>query len=123
MAEGEHKLLASKNTSRAVVEQILPNGTALEFLNATHIQRHQELLAGDDSIGQEELRNLAQHIAKDVDNLKKKMMQDQAQQMQMAQQMMQGQQGKPGQPPQGPQPQPAPTQPGQLQVGEGLGLV
>lgn len=73
MAEGEHALFADPNTARVVSEVILTEGTPLQYLTPEHLRRHQELLEGDSEIGEKELRILADHIAKDADNLRKKM--------------------------------------------------
>jgi len=70
-AEGEHKLLANHNTSEGFLK-VRPNGTPDEFLTAAHIKRHRELMEGDDKIGETELRNLAKHIAQDIDNLRRR---------------------------------------------------
>ena len=78
MAEGEHRLFADKNTSKAMLE-LLPEGTPLAFLTATHLVRHMELMQSDDAIEPDELRHLIQHIAKDRENLEMKMQQEQAQ--------------------------------------------
>lgn len=83
MAEGEHKLLANANTSDATLG-VLPEGTPFEFLTAIHIKKHNELLRTDDQIGEREIMNLAKHIAKDVENLRKKMEQERVQRAQMA---------------------------------------
>lgn len=68
MAEAEHRLFADQNTSRVMLEKILPDGTPPEYLNATHLRRHQELLETDDKIEPNELRNLVEHIALDMRN-------------------------------------------------------
>ena len=77
MAEGEHRLLANKNTSRKTLEDILPDGTPLQFLNAAHIKRHIELIETDDNIEESEKINLVKHIAIDRENLLKKLAQEQ----------------------------------------------
>jgi len=74
MAEGEHRLFASSSTSEATLK-LLPEGTPSQFLTAQHLVRHMELMEGDDNIGEAELRNLVVHIAKDRENLEKKMAQ------------------------------------------------
>ncbi len=80
-AEGEHKMLANHNTSDAFLK-VRPDGTPDEFLNASHVKRHRELMETDDKIEEKELRNLAKHIATDMDNLKKRIAQEATQQRQ-----------------------------------------
>lgn len=71
VAEDEHKLLASDNTTKAAFE-VLQTGTPLEFLNVQHIKRHRELLRGEETLSPEAEKNIALHIAADMQNLKKK---------------------------------------------------
>lgn len=86
MADGEHELLSNENTSKAFFDNILKDGTPDQFLTASHLKRHQQLLnnmseSSDQEIGQDQLRNLIAHIAKDTKNYERKM-QAQAQQKQ-----------------------------------------
>jgi hypothetical protein len=81
-AEGEHRLLANENTSQKILENVLPDGTPPQFLTAGHLNRHRELIASDDIIGENELRNLLKHIKKDEENFQLKIQQEQAQQLQ-----------------------------------------
>src|SRR3990167_1433041 len=82
LAEGEHRLFSNKNTSREVLERMLPNGTSPEFLTAMHLKRHMELMQTDDAIEEAELRNLIKHIDKDRRNFEIKMQQEQVLQAQ-----------------------------------------
>lgn len=82
MAEGEHRLFANENSSTKTLE-ILPEGTPPALLTPQHIKRHQELFETDDKIEEAQQRNLAAHIMKDVENLKKKMEQEAAQPQQI----------------------------------------
>ena len=90
LAEGEHRLLANKNTSQETLERLLPNGTSPQFLTAMHLKRHMELMSTDDAIEESELRNLIKHIDKDRRNFEIKMQQEQARQMQQPVQVPSG---------------------------------
>ena len=70
-AEAEHKLFSNKNSS-ASMEDSLPNGTPLSLLSEEHILKHNELLDADMQIEDAERLRLAEHIKKDVGNLRNK---------------------------------------------------
>lgn len=91
LAQGEHELLINPNTSRKFTEDVLPDGTPEEFLNAAHLKKHKELLDIEQNVGEVELRNLVAHIAKDVDNFRKIMNQERQQaQLQLQPQALAG---------------------------------
>lgn len=78
MADGEHEILVSKNTSLQFYEAILKDGTPDQFLTAAHLKRHQQNIrtmndGTADEVGKDELKNLVAHIAKDTKNYQKKM--------------------------------------------------
>lgn len=77
MADGEHSLLTNQNTSQAVFDRILKDGTPDQYLTALHLKRHKQLLSNigaDSSVDPKALKNLVAHIAKDAENYKKLMM-------------------------------------------------
>ena len=67
MAEAEHSLFADPNISPRM-KDVLPNGTQAPFLTDEHIKKHKELLDADLEIGDNEKRNLLDHIEKDIVN-------------------------------------------------------